>query len=53
MFTTPRMHKSVQNTHTQIADANIKSTHFARNFLLDENITMVEQVKKICQSACF
>ena len=31
VFTTPPMHKKIQNTHIQIADANIKSTHATWN----------------------
>ena len=55
MFLTLRIHNKIQNAHIQIADANIKSTHSARNLgiFLDENMTMAEQVKKICQSAYF
>ena len=49
------MHNKIQNTPIQIADANIKSTHSVQNFgiFLDENMTVAELEKKICQSAYF
>ena len=54
MFTTPLMHSKIhlEDNHIQIANAKIKSAHSARNLgtFLDENITMIDQVKKICQS---
>jgi len=55
MFTSQRMHSKIQDHSIQIADANIQSAHSARNLgiVLDENMTMAEQVKKICQSAYF
>ena len=44
MFTTPRMHNKIQNTHIPIADANIKSAHSTRNLgiLIDEKMTMAD-----------
>ena len=55
MFTTPRMHSRIQDNHIQIANAKIQSAHSARNLgiFLDENMTMADQIKKICQSAYF
>ena len=55
MFTTPRMHSRIQGNYIQIANAKIQSAHSARNLgiFLDENMTMTEQIKKICQSAYF
>ena len=55
MFTTPRMHSRIQDNHIQIANAKIQSAHSARNLgvFLDENMTMAEHIKKICQSAYF
>ena len=44
-----------KNHHIQIAEANIQSTISARNLgiFLDKNMSMADQVKKICQSAYF
>ena len=55
MFTTPRMYSKIQDLHIQIANGKIQSTHSARNLgiFLDENMTMTDQVKKICQFAYF
>ena len=57
MFTTPQMHSRIQDNHRpiQIANAKNQSAHSARNFgiILDENMSMAEQIKKICQSAYF
>ena len=55
MFTSPRMPSRIQDNHIQIANVKIQSAHFTRNLgiFLDENMTMAEQIKKICQSAYF
>ena len=55
MFTTPRMHSRIQGNYIQIANTKIQSAHSAQNLgiFLDENMTMAEQIKKICQSTYY
>ena len=55
MFTTPRMHSRIPDNHIQIANAKKQSAHSARNLgiILDENMSVAEKIKKICQSAYF